>query len=121
MRRLRDRGAGGVKGWCLRTVRTAWHLAPDERSAIQEWESIPEKHKRRQWWRAPKGAPHFWSVGEFGHVAIQAAVPGWCWSVDAPNVDRVGLVRLAFFRKRWGAKYLGWSVELNNHRLPIKG
>lgn len=121
MYELRRDGVRGVQGWCLRTCRQAWGLPADESSAIKEWNSIPDKHKSRKWWLAPAGAPHFWAVGEFGHVALQSRVPGFVWSTDAPIPNEVGVVRLVWFRKKWGATYLGWSRELNNKRLPLGG
>lgn len=120
MYELRRDGATGLAGWCLRTCRKAWGLPADQPSAIKEWESIPDHAKSRKWWLAPLGAPHFWETPSgFGHVALQSRVPGRVWSTDAPFADRVGVVRLSFFRKRWGARYLGWSKQLNNHSLPL--
>ena len=109
----------GVKGFCLRTVRQAWELPGDEPSAIQEWNSIDERLKDRRWWTAPAGAPHFWAVGAHGHIAIQSHVKGWVWSTDAPIDDRVGKVPLRWFKRHWGAQYLGWSKQLQNRRLPL--
>lgn len=121
MYELKKSGATGFKGWCLRTCRQAWGLAPDAPSAIVEWNSIPAERKSRKWWKAPAGAPHFWAVGEFGHVALQSRKKGYVYSTDAPVMDKVGVVSLNWFKRRWGATYLGWSWELNNTRLPIKG
>lgn len=114
-------GSTGYQNWCLRTCRRAWGLPSDESSAIKEWNSIPTSAKSRKWWLAPAGAPHFWEIGAFGHVAIQSNLKGFVWSTDAPEKDKVGRVPLNWFRKRWGAKYLGWSNEFQNHKLPLKG
>ena len=113
-------GTTGFQGWCLRTCRQAWGLRADDPSAIKEWESIPAHMKSRKWWLAPAGAPHFWSGGKFGHVALQSGVKGFVWSTDAPNSDKVGKVNLSWFNKHWGYKYLGWSKEFQNVRLPLK-
>lgn len=121
MYELRRDNVTGLKGWCLRTCRKAWGLPADQGSAIREWESIPANRKSRKWWKAPAGAPHFWAVGEHGHVALQSRIKGRVWTTDAPTMDKVGTVSLRWFRKHWGATYLGWSWELNNERLPIRG
>ena len=113
------KGTTGFAGWCLKTCRTAWGLPADERSAIQEWDSIPNNLKSRKWWLAPAGAPHFWKGGEFGHVALQSNVKGFVWTTDAPNPDRIGKVSLFWFRKNWNYKYLGWSKEFQNVVLPV--
>ena len=112
--------ATGFAGWCLRTCRRAWGLPSDETSAIKEWNSIPASKKSTKWWLAPTGAPHFWSGGEFGHVALQSGVKGFVWSTDAPVNDKIGKVRIGWFKKHWGYKYLGWSKEFQNKQLPLK-
>lgn len=119
MRNLAASGATGVKGFCLRTCRLAWGLAPDEPSAIAEWNSIPDRYKNTDPLKAPVGAPHFWRVGKFGHVAIQADHEGYVWSTDAPTANKVGLVDIIWFKKNWRAEYLGWSKQFQNKVLPL--
>lgn len=116
---LAKQQASGVKNWCLRTCRLAWGLPPDEESAIKEWESIPDKFKHTDPLTAPVGAPHFWKVGKFGHIALQAEHEGFVWSTDAPVTDKVGLVAIPWFAKKWRAVYLGWAEQLNNKELPL--
>lgn len=120
MKQLHKTGATGVRGWCLRTCRTAWGLGGDEMSAIKEWNSIPADKKSLKWWKAPVGAPHFWAVGANGHVALQSRVKGIVWSTDAPVSDKVGPVSIKWFAKHWRAHYLGWSTEFQNKNLPLK-
>lgn len=119
MKRLSLTGARGVKGWCLKTCRLAWDLGVDEESAIKEWESIPDRFKNDKPNQAPVGAPHFWRVGKFGHVAIQSEERGKVWSTDAPVGDMIGLVGIPWFERKWGAEYLGWSSQFQNKRLPL--
>lgn len=116
---LAAKGATGVKGLCLRTCRLAWGLPGDEPSAIAEWESIPNKFKHTDPMTAPVGAPHFWDVGKWGHIALQAEHEGYVWSTDAPNTNKVGLVDIIWFKTKWRAKYLGWSSQLQNQKLPL--
>ena len=120
MRHWSLEGKQGFAGYCLRACRTAWDLPGDELSAIAEWESIPKKYKNYNSTLAPIGAPHFWKIGEFGHVALQASSWGFVWSTDAPKRDLVGLVPVEWPEKRWGAEYLGWSQQFQNVLLPLK-
>lgn len=119
MRDLAKQGAGGVKGLCLKTCRLAWGLPGDEESAIKEWESIPARFRHSDPMTAPVGAPHFWAIGKYGHVALQAAHEGFVWSTDLPTNDRVGLVHIDLPAKKWRAKYLGWSSQFQNTILPL--
>lgn len=119
MRDLAKNHAAGVKGYCLRTCRLAWGLPADQQSAILEWQSIPAKHKHFDPMKAPVGAPHFWATGKFGHVALQAEHEGFVWSTDLPTTDRVGLVHIDTPKRKWNAKYLGWSSQFQNQTLPL--
>ena len=121
MRDLAKNNAAGVKGLCLKTCRLAWGLPSDEASAILEWQSIPLKFKHTDPMKAPVGAPHFWSVGKYGHVALQAEHEGFVWSTDLPTNDRVGLIHIDLPAKKWRAKYLGWSSQFQNQTLPLAG
>jgi hypothetical protein len=109
----------GVQGYCLRTCREAWELPAQDASAIKEWESIPKSRKFTNWRDAPVGAPHFWSGGQYGHIALQSNIRGYVLSTDAPVGDLIGRVQIGWFRKRWGYKYLGWTTELQNRKLPL--
>lgn len=119
MRDLARNGASGVKGMCLKTCRLAWGLPADEASAIKEWESIPAKYRHTGKFDIPVGAPVFWQVGKYGHVAIQAEHEGFVWTTDLPTNDRVGLVHIDLPAKKWRAKYLGWSSQFQNRPLPL--
>lgn len=112
----RDSGKTGFQGWCLKTCREAWGLPSDQPSAIKEWQSIPAE-RRHKTGQAPLAAPHFWAIGAFGHVALQAKHPARVIGTDSPTADKVGVVELGWFAKRWGAKYLGWSCEFQNRKV----
>lgn len=121
MRDLSRSGATGVKGFCLRTCRLAWGLGSDEGSAIKEWESIPQRFKHTNPMTAPVGAPHFWAGGKFGHVALQAEHEGYVWTTDLPVTNKVGLVDIKYINLRWKYRYLGWSEQFQNVKLPLGG
>ena len=121
MRSLALHGASGVKNKCLQTCRLAWGLPAQDPSAIAEWRSIPEAHKRYSIDDIPVGAPVFFTKkgSRYGHITIAAAQHGFVWSTDAPVTDRVGLVRIGWFMDHWRYKFLGWSTELNGKQLPL--
>jgi hypothetical protein len=116
---LAKKGARGVNNRCLQTVRIAWGLPSEDPSAIAEWNSIPINRRRYDPLKAPIGAPHFWKGGKYGHVAMQAEHEGFVWTTDLPDKDRVGLVASPYINKRWKYQYLGWSLELQNAKLPL--
>lgn len=119
MAALAHANAAGVAGYCLKTCRLAWGLPADETSAIKEWQSIPAKYRHTDPMKAPVGAPHFWSVGKYGHVALQAEHEGFIWTTDLPKNDHIGLVHIDTPARRWRAKYLGWSSQFQNKTLPL--
>ena len=122
MRRWSLEGRTGVQGYCLRTCREAWGLPGDEASAIKEWHSIPADNRfKTRWSQIPVGAPVFFEGGEFGHVALASGIPGFVWSTDAPKADRIGLVHMSWFARRWRYRYLGWADQFQNQKLPLKG
>ena len=107
----------GVKGMCLKYCRLAYDIPPKYPSAIQAWKG--SKRKVLDANLAPVGAAHFWEIGKFGHISIQSRQFGKVWSTDAPHTDRIGKVSIDWFEKRWGAKYLGWTNEVNGKRIPL--
>lgn len=113
-----DSGKGGFKGWCLRTCRTAWGIPGKYPSAIEAWKAIPASKKNTVPGKAPIGAVHFFDIGKFGHIVIQSDTVGMVWGTDAPDKDKVGLVKLSWFSQHWHAKYLGWSTNFNGVDLP---
>lgn len=119
MKALAESGKGGFKGWCLKTCRTALGAPAGVPSAIEAWKKIPANKKFTDPKKAPIGAPHFWEIGKFGHIAIQSEEMGKVWGTDSPVTDKVGKVDLAWFDKHWKAKYLGWSLHLNGMDLDF--
>jgi hypothetical protein len=71
---------------------------------------------------APAGAPVWFDLiargKRLGHVAI-ADDPGWCWSIDFMRHGKVDRVQISSIVRGWGAKYVGWSTDLEGSVLPI--
>lgn len=111
----KESGATGFQGWCLKTCREAWNAPADQPSAAKEWASIPvERRHTFAQAQAPLAAPVFWAgCGPFGHIALQAKHPDRVISTDAPKTDQIGIVDRGWFAKKWNARLLGWSCELN--------
>jgi hypothetical protein len=107
----------GVKGMCLKTCRLAYGIPAKYPSAIEAWKATKRKFDDPT--LAPIGAAHFWEIGKFGHIAVQAPKAGQVWSTDSPVSDRIGKVPLGWFAQKWGAKYLGWTDEVNGKRIEL--
>jgi hypothetical protein len=104
------------RGLCLQFVRHALGVPREFPSARSAWEALPATEHRQG--RPPAGAPVFWEVGEFWHVAVHIG----SWVYLSNDVQRAGLIDVvpgALIRQRWGARYLGWSSLLNGVRLPL--
>ena len=107
----------GVKGMCLKTCRLAYDIPAKYPSAIEAWKAT--KSKQTDPALAPIGAAHFWEIGKFGHIAIQAGESGKVWSTDSPKTDLIGKVELGWFAQKWGAKYLGWTDSVNGKKIAL--
>ena len=128
MKALRDSGATTVPHTsapihlhCLMTVQDSWGVPAGHyaASAIDAWNSTPTKYRHNDPNAAPIGAPHFWAVGQYGHVTMQSDRPGLVWSTDVPIDNHVGLMALSWFGQHWGAHYLGWTSWLEGYELPV--
>lgn len=106
-----------LAGWCLLSVRTWLGIPSRHRSAIAAWNATPpdQRHTRGV---PPAGAPVFWAIGKFGHVALSAG-SGRVISTDIKRGGKADLVDLDLIAARWGARYLGWTESLNGHRVPL--
>lgn len=107
-------------GICHKTCQDAWGLPVKYASAIDAWNHVPKNHRHTDPTKAPIGAPHFWSGGSFGHVALQSNRKGYVLTTDAPNPGHVGEVKLTYFPKYWGKKYLGWASMYNDVELQLE-
>jgi hypothetical protein len=99
---------------CLQQVREWWGVPSKYPSAISAWRNARYKYSGVP----PKGAPVFYSGGQYGHVAFSLG-NGYVRSTDAAGTGRVGTVPLNWFKANWGYTYLGWTRDLNGVTLPF--
>lgn len=102
-------------GWCLKFVRTAWDIPAVYPDAITAFHAVATSTKNTQ---PVIGSAVYWDVSRYGHIALSAGGP-YVWSTDILRPGKVDKVHIDLITQRWGAKYLGWSAELNNVHLPI--
>jgi hypothetical protein len=119
MQKWHIEGKTNVQGLCLKTCRQAWKLPAKYPSAISAWDNTPKKNKFNDPMKAPQGATHFWKGGKFGHVAIQSHKPGYVWTTDLPDKNKIGLGYYTIVQDRWKYKYLGWTNKLNGVDLNV--
>jgi cell wall-associated NlpC family hydrolase len=82
-------------------------------SAIKAWEGATIKHRGRD----PRpGFPVFFSGGRFGHIALSLGGDK-IRTTDWPSKGRVGTTTIGELERRWGKVYVGWTEDLNGHRL----
>lgn len=104
-------------GWCLAFVRTAWGIAPTGlKSANEAWEESEQKHRRGT---PHAGAPVYWEVGKFGHVALSVG-DGTVYSNDIRRQGKIDRVPISEITQRWGARYRGWTTDYaGRSSLPL--
>jgi len=119
MKHLMINHISGVQGRCHATCQNAWGLPVKYASAIDAWNNIPAKARHTDPTKAPIGAPHFFSGGQYGHVVLQSGKKGIVIGTDAPANDFVGEVPLTWFATHWGKKYLGWASVYNDTVLQL--
>jgi hypothetical protein len=96
-------------GWCLMFVRICLGIAKHYNDAADAWAGAKAKHTTGV---PPVGVPVFWAIGAHGHVALSAG-GGYVWSTDIRRRGRVDRVPISEVTSRWGARYLGWTGDLN--------
>jgi hypothetical protein len=107
---------------CLGMAGAAWDLHPSGvwPDAWNAFNRTAEAHKPAE--PAPPGAPVWFDLiargQRLGHVAI-ADDPGFCWSIDIIRHGKIDRVQISTIVQRWGAKYVGWSTDLEGFDLPF--
>ena len=117
MRELSRKGATtlppdhvAVQGHCAGSVARAYcNAAAGYVDAHAMIDAVSAAGKIRRNTKAPLGAVMMWRGGKHGHVALAARF-GYIWTVDLPRSNRIGRVRRALVRERWGYQYVGWCL-----------
>lgn len=105
-------------GWCLAFTRTCWGIKPTGiPDANAAWELAKKKHADGT---PPAGAPVYWKVGRFGHIAPSAG-SGKVYSNDIVRRGKINLVDMDEIARQWGATYRGWSEDYCGIDLPLDG
>lgn len=104
--------SGDWLAWCLVFVRSCFNVDAHHRSAIEAWRGARRRHPVSRGSHVPTGVPVFWSTGTWGHVALSIG-GGYCLSNDILRPGRIDVVKIDTITRRWGAKLLGWTEDLN--------
>lgn len=103
--------------WCLKFVRTSWGIpATGIKDANAAWRMAKDKHPGNA--NPPAGAPVYWAVGKFGHIAISDGT-GHVYSNDILRKGKIDRVPISLIARKWKAKYLGWSSDYCGRPLPL--
>ena len=126
--------ANGQPVWefqCLGMVAQAWDVHPPGwPDAWDSWDRGTNGSRHGPGETAAPGAPVYWDLWatgkdgvrkRYGHVAVAANEPGFCYSIDFVRRGRVDRVAIADISQRWGATYVGWSTKLMDVALPMGG
>lgn len=111
----RDRTSRDWAGWCLMFVRLALGIPKLRPDAITAWSYASKRHTTGV---PPRGVPVFWAIGDHGHVALSDG-GGYCWSTDIRRRGKVDRVQIAEVARAWGARYLGWTEDVNGVKVQL--
>lgn len=100
---------------CLKFTRIAAGIPAVHDSAATAWRNARKRHRTGT---PPRGAAVFWDIGKWDHVALSDG-NGFVYSNDILRRGRIDRVPIATVTRRWGARYLGWTQDLNGHGLDI--
>jgi len=96
---------------CQMFVRTRYGVGPGSATARLGWLSAENKHTS---YPPPAAVPvYFWMNNIFWHATITADHSANVWSNDILRRGKIDKVGIGFIESRWGARYLGWTEEIN--------
>lgn len=102
----------GYRQLCLQFTRLCYGVAASAPDANAGWRNATKRHAATSGANIPAGVPVWWAVGSYGHVAISTG-NGKCVSNDILRSGKVDEVSIDYITKRWGARLLGWSEDIN--------
>jgi hypothetical protein len=95
---------------CLVFVRRCFNVGPLFTSAEKGYFGTDLRHGTAG--TPPLGVPVWWTNGGDGHVALSAG-DGTCFSNDIKRHGKIDRVAISFITRTWGAKYRGWTEDVN--------
>ena len=126
-----NEAAHGGPNWafhCLGMVAEAWDVHPSGwPDAWDSWERGTTGARHSPSETALPGAPIYfdlWATGSdgvrrrYGHVAVAANEPGFCYSIDFVRHGYVDRVAISDVSQKWGP-YVGWTTMLMGVALPM--
>jgi hypothetical protein len=126
-----NEAANGGAVWafhCLGMVAEAWDVHPPGwPDAWDSWERGTSGGRHGPNEPATPGSPVYfdlWATGSdgvrrrYGHIAVAANEPGYCYSIDFVRHGNVDRVAIADISQKWGP-YVGWSTTLMGVALPF--
>lgn len=99
-------------GYCLRTIRTLYAVAPlypDAETAAEHTTTLIEETDPA---RIPWGVPVWWVNGGYGHVALSVG-DGRCLTTDYVHPGHLGVAPIAALAPWCHGRLLGWSRDIN--------
>lgn len=105
---------------CQKGTRTSLKAPGGAASAKIAWESLKGTGKRRRYnpeKPPPLGVPVYFKMNTpYWHAAISAG-KGYVWSTDILRRGKYDKVSIKYLEKRWNARCLGWTTEINGKRV----
>lgn len=99
-------------GYCHRTVRGFYGVAPLWPDAETACEETDQRHPTNDASAIPRGVPVWWVNGGYGHVALSAG-GGMCWTTDYRRTGFVDLAPIAALASWCRGRLWGWSEDIN--------
>lgn len=104
---------------CLHGVRTFLNIPALYTTARVAYSHIPPEH-RFQHTVPPPGHPCFFRTSNSAwHVTLSDVEPWFVWSSDILRVGKFDKVPKSLIQDRWGAAWLGFTLELNGVPIPL--
>ena len=102
---------------CLQFVRLCFNVVARDSSAATSWSKNKYRHFTTNAASIPAGVPVYWNTsGVYDHVALSTG-NGKCLSNDILRSGKIDEVSIDYITRRWGAKLLGWSEDINGVRV----
>lgn len=116
---------------CLGMCGAAWAISPVGGGGAwpNAWDAWTRSNQHPPSESPPPGAPVYWALMStspntgkrmnYGHIAIADDVDGLCWSIDIRRHGKIDRVPINEITSRWGARYVGWTSDLEGVSLPL--